>query len=98
MALDASPRRDPAEPRYDWTLEEVEALFELPFAELMFQASKAIHIEPHFDHYAPGVVEGPGWHVRVFLGELLGEVSPVPTATPLLGAEIVMEPEVVSPE
>lgn len=52
------------------------------------------HVQPRFDHYAPGAVEGPGWHVRVFLGSLLGEVSPVPTYTPLLGAEIVMEPGV----
>jgi len=31
--------RDLALPRYDWTLDEVEALFELPFAELVFQAA-----------------------------------------------------------
>jgi biotin synthase len=31
---------DPAQPRHDWTLEEVEALFELPFAELVFQAAE----------------------------------------------------------
>jgi biotin synthase len=30
---------DPAVPRHDWTLEEVEALFELPFAELVFRAA-----------------------------------------------------------
>ncbi|HEX6860862.1 MAG TPA: biotin synthase BioB [Caulobacteraceae bacterium] len=33
---------DPAEPRHDWTREEIEALFELPFTELVFQAA-AIH-------------------------------------------------------
>jgi biotin synthase len=33
---------DPALPRHDWTLNEVEALFELPFTELVFQAA-AIH-------------------------------------------------------
>ncbi|KQW69035.1 hypothetical protein ASC73_13815 [Phenylobacterium sp. Root1277] len=33
---------DPAEPRHDWTLPEVEALFELPFMELVFQAA-AVH-------------------------------------------------------
>jgi biotin synthase len=33
---------DPALPRHDWTLEEVEALFELPFTELVFRAA-AIH-------------------------------------------------------
>jgi len=30
---------DPAQPRHDWTLEEVEALFELPFMELVFRAA-----------------------------------------------------------
>ncbi|WP_374574908.1 biotin synthase BioB [Phenylobacterium sp.] len=31
---------DPAQPRHDWTLEEVEALFDLPFVELVFQAAQ----------------------------------------------------------
>ena len=31
--------RAPAQPRHDWTLAEVEALFELPFPELLFQAA-----------------------------------------------------------
>ena len=31
---------DPARPRHDWTLEEVEALFELPFTELVFRAAE----------------------------------------------------------
>ncbi|MBL8553515.1 MAG: biotin synthase BioB [Phenylobacterium sp.] len=31
---------DPASPRHDWTLEEVEALFELPFTELVFRAAE----------------------------------------------------------
>jgi biotin synthase len=35
-------RFDPAEPRHDWTLSEVEGLFELPFMELVFQAA-AVH-------------------------------------------------------
>jgi len=30
---------DPALPRHDWTLDEVKALFELPFAELVFRAA-----------------------------------------------------------
>ena len=34
--------RDPALPRHDWTLDEVEALFGLPFTELVFQAA-AVH-------------------------------------------------------
>jgi biotin synthase len=33
---------NPALPRHDWTLEEVEALFDLPFTELIFQAA-AVH-------------------------------------------------------
>ncbi|MFP5449732.1 MAG: biotin synthase BioB [Alphaproteobacteria bacterium] len=33
---------DPAQPRFDWTLEEIEALFERPFMELVFEAA-AIH-------------------------------------------------------
>ncbi|MET0271372.1 MAG: biotin synthase BioB, partial [Phenylobacterium sp.] len=31
---------DFAQPRHDWTLEEVEALFELPFTELVFRAAE----------------------------------------------------------
>jgi biotin synthase len=31
--------RNPAEPRFDWTRKEVEALFDLPFTELVFQAA-----------------------------------------------------------
>ena len=31
---------DPAAPRYDWTLADVEALFELPFTELVFRAAE----------------------------------------------------------
>jgi len=33
---------DPAQPRHDWTLSEVEALFETPFTELVFDAA-AVH-------------------------------------------------------
>ncbi len=45
---------------------------------------------PAFDHYAPEPVTGDGWTARVFLGSLLGDTSPVATATPLLGAELVL--------
>jgi redox-sensitive bicupin YhaK (pirin superfamily) len=45
-----------------------------------------------FEHYAPPVLTGPGWQACVFLGTALGHTSPVDTATPLLGAEIVLEP------
>ena len=40
-ALSGSPA-DPALPRHDWTVEQVEALFELPFTELVFRAA-SIH-------------------------------------------------------
>ena len=45
-----------------------------------------------FEHYAPPVLSGSGWQASVFLGSLLGHSSPVRTATPLLGAELVLEP------
>lgn len=47
---------------------------------------------PGFDHYVPTPLTGPGWEARVFLGSLLGDTSPVTTFTPLLGAEILLEP------
>ncbi|MFJ2240069.1 pirin family protein [Streptomyces sp. NPDC087859] len=45
-----------------------------------------------FQHYAPEPVRIQGAGIRVFLGSLAGEVSPVRTFSPLLGAEIVLEP------
>jgi redox-sensitive bicupin YhaK (pirin superfamily) len=48
--------------------------------------------DPGFAHHVPDPVSGPGWEARVFLGSLLGETSPVPTYTPLLGAELLLEP------
>jgi biotin synthase len=36
----ATPVRDLAQPRHDWTLDEVEGLFELPFTELIFRAAE----------------------------------------------------------
>jgi biotin synthase len=33
------PAADPAAPRHDWTLEQIEALFDLPFTELVFRAA-----------------------------------------------------------
>jgi len=44
-----------------------------------------------FQHHVPPVVRLPGADVKVFLGSLAGEVSPVTTFTPLLGAEIVLD-------
>lgn len=55
------------------------------------------HAEPGFEHYAPPEVPGDGWRGRVFLGTLLGHTSPVSTHTPLLGAELVIDPGVAVP-
>jgi redox-sensitive bicupin YhaK (pirin superfamily) len=48
-----------------------------------------------FDHYAPPTLTGDGWSAHVFLGTALGHTSPVETATPLLGAEVVLDPGAV---
>ena len=50
-----------------------------------------------FEHYAPPMLEGADeagrrWRAQVFLGSLLGDASPVTTHTPLLGAEIRLDP------
>ena len=50
------------------------------------------HAEPRLDHFAPQPVRGPGWEARVFLGSAFGSTSPVPTHTPLLGAELMLAP------
>ncbi|OBF62373.1 pirin [Mycobacterium sp. 852002-51971_SCH5477799-a] len=47
-----------------------------------------------FAHYAPAPLALLGANVRVFLGQLAGNRSPVPTFTPLLGAQIDLEPGV----
>jgi quercetin 2,3-dioxygenase len=46
---------------------------------------------PGFAHYAPPVVHGTGWDAQVFLGSMLGSESPVPTYSPLLGAEMILD-------
>lgn len=48
----------------------------------------ARHGEKMFEHYVPEVIAGEGWEVQVFLGELLGDRSPVRSFTPIVGAEI----------
>jgi len=53
----------------------------------------ARHTGPGFEHYVPGTVSGNGWEARVFLGSLLGDRSPVTTYSPLLGAELLLEPQ-----
>ncbi|WP_430383504.1 pirin family protein [Streptomyces sp. P10-4] len=45
-----------------------------------------------FRHYVPEPVRTGGAEISVFLGSLAGAASPVPTFTPLLGAEIVLRP------
>lgn len=50
------------------------------------------HTDPGFQHHAPAEVAGAGWRARVFLGSVLGDTSPVSTFTPLLGAELVLDP------
>jgi quercetin 2,3-dioxygenase len=47
---------------------------------------------PTFAHHEPAPVQGDGVEARVFLGSLLGETSPVATFTPLLGAELLLDP------
>ncbi len=47
---------------------------------------------PGLEHYVPRKVSRAGVTARVFLGSLLGHTSPVQTATPLLGAELLLEP------
>jgi quercetin 2,3-dioxygenase len=45
-----------------------------------------------FAHYAPPPISLPGALARVFLGEAAGSRSPVVTFTPLLGAQIDLDP------
>jgi redox-sensitive bicupin YhaK (pirin superfamily) len=47
--------------------------------------------DPGFDHHTPTPVAAAGWEARVFLGSLLGSTSPVPTYSPLVGAELLLE-------
>jgi redox-sensitive bicupin YhaK (pirin superfamily) len=50
------------------------------------------HTGRDFAHYAPEPVAVPGGTLRVFLGELAGSRSPVHTFTPLLGAQVDIDP------
>ncbi|MGY1752481.1 pirin family protein [Blastococcus sp. SYSU D01042] len=52
----------------------------------------ARHSPRSFVHHVPEVVRLDGAVVRVLLGTLAGSTSPVATHTPLLGAEVVLEP------
>lgn len=57
----------------------------------------ARHGERRFDHYAPKAVELDGGSARVFMGTLFGSTSPIPTYTPLVGAEILLDPGATLP-
>ncbi|MEU1286115.1 pirin family protein [Kitasatospora sp. NPDC005856] len=50
------------------------------------------HTGRDFRHHAPAPVTLDGGEARVFLGTLAGDTSPVPTFTPLLGAELTLRP------
>ncbi|MGP8297192.1 pirin family protein [Streptomyces inhibens] len=50
------------------------------------------HTARDFQHHVPEPVRVDGAEIRVFLGSLVGVTSPVPAFTPLLGAEIVLQP------
>ncbi|WP_328796044.1 pirin family protein [Marisediminicola senii] len=48
----------------------------------------ARHCSPAFEHYAPEAVAWGDVTVRVFLGSLAGQTSPLPTHSPLVGAQL----------
>jgi redox-sensitive bicupin YhaK (pirin superfamily) len=48
-----------------------------------------------FRHHVPETVRIDGGQVKVFLGSLAGDASPVETFTPLLGAQIDLDPRAV---
>jgi redox-sensitive bicupin YhaK (pirin superfamily) len=50
------------------------------------------HTGRDFQHYVPPSIDLGGASARVFLGTVAGTSSPVRTFTPLLGAEVTLEP------
>ena len=48
--------------------------------------------DPGFEHYEPPVIDVDGGRVRVFLGSLFGQTSPVPVYSALVGAEVTLAP------
>lgn len=51
------------------------------------------HQEPHFEQHSElPVVAGPGWTATVLIGELDGAGSPAAAYSPIVGAEIRLEP------
>lgn len=53
---------------------------------------QARHVPRRFDHTAPPPVRIGAATARVLLGTLAGHTSPVTTHTPLVGAEVVLDP------
>lgn len=47
---------------------------------------------PGFAHYEPPLIDAAGSAVRVFIGALFGQASPVPVYSPLAGAEVTIAP------
>lgn len=45
-----------------------------------------------FQHYAPEQIAVRGGALRVFIGSLAGSTSPISTFTPLIGAEVMIDP------
>ncbi|CCH88454.1 conserved protein of unknown function; putative pirin and cupin domains [Modestobacter italicus] len=52
----------------------------------------ARHLPRDFVHHVPEALHLDGATVRLLLGSLAGHASPVPAHSPLLGAELVLEP------
>ncbi|RWA23295.1 pirin family protein [Mycolicibacterium brumae] len=50
------------------------------------------HAPRAFEHYTPMPAQLPGAVLRVFIGSLAGQTSPAPTFSPLLGAEVRLQP------
>ncbi|MEO5609277.1 MAG: pirin family protein, partial [Ornithinibacter sp.] len=51
-------------------------------------------VAPRFEHHVPEVVvPATGVQARVFIGSAFGSTSPVRVESPLLGAEVVLEPD-----
>ena len=47
---------------------------------------------PEFEHVVPQEAVDGGLRCRVFIGSWLGQSSPATTHTPLLGAELLLQP------
>ena len=52
----------------------------------------ARHLPRDFQHHVPTPVSLDGGTARVLLGQLAGDTSPVPTHTPVVAAELLLEP------